>query len=656
MKSIYYCVVLVCFYIFCCCPVSASTTEIGSALKYIKQDFDVLKYDAYIKYLSVQDKSINAYCDIKFVWTTEKEDRIFYFHLRDLNIDSCFYNGKSIEVSKSSSDTLSDYYYSVNSQDKSDTVTLRVYYTGVMRSEGGNNDWGGVQYSSSCLYSMGVGFNCKYISCTRHWLPCYDLPCDKALFKCTFEVPLGYFAASNGLLNKSDTIEGYIKYTWEQKTPCATYLLCFAISDYSEKIHLINDMGMDIPLYCKVKDTSKVKYLFKLVPEMVKYYSSVFGQYPWEKVGYVMTPTGSMEHQTMISYDETLLANNYIKKDTANSVAAHELSHQWFGGYITPTDFRDTWLNEGFASYCESLWMEHLYGNKSYQNWQNNFISVYIKNIGTNEGIFPLYDYTRESPSSNYPTTIYYKGAAVLGMLRYQMGDSSFFHTLKEYLMRSKDVDTINTEYFKSICKLMNTNKNLDIDQFFKQWIYGKGYPLYLFTLSKKEGKLFINYKEIQDTSYGYFNNVPVEIVIRNSEGKNKSVIINTKAVEGDTLIDNININQVYFNYGDSVRTLMTAKIEFANDINEEDTTNDVLVIIQPNPADDYVIIKLADQIQSPVLNIYDICGKKIIDAMTPNYNGSSFAFSSEALGSGMYYAELKNGYKTYFKRFYIKH
>ena len=73
---------------------------------------------------------------------------------------------------------------------------------------------------------------------------------------------------------------------------------------------------------------------------MVNTFEKRFGKYPFEKVGYVNTPIGSMEHETMISFDMQLVKNNYSIRDTENITAAHELSHQWFGDMVTCRDFR----------------------------------------------------------------------------------------------------------------------------------------------------------------------------------------------------------------------------------------------------------------------------------------------------------------------------
>ncbi len=93
--------------------------------------------------------------------------------------------------------------------------------------------------------------------------------------------------------------------------------------------------------------------------------SNTFGQYPFLSEKYGMAEInfgGAMEHQTCTSYGSFLVRPN----NSRDWVVAHELAHQWWGNLITPTDWRDIWLNEGFATYCEALWIEHVDGEQAY--------------------------------------------------------------------------------------------------------------------------------------------------------------------------------------------------------------------------------------------------------------------------------------------------
>src|SRR5690606_11147420 len=149
----------------------------------------------------------------------------------DLTIDSVFYDGKKVIFQEIYEPNPVNEYLAISPTNLNTQATVQIYYSGKMMSEGGNFNWGGVHYSLGVLYAMGVGFYNEYVSCTRHWMPCFDLPSDKAKYTGTFIVPDSLMAISNGkLLSKTDTLDSFTKYTWTLGDDItATYLLTYAI-------------------------------------------------------------------------------------------------------------------------------------------------------------------------------------------------------------------------------------------------------------------------------------------------------------------------------------------------------------------------------------------------------------------------------------------
>ncbi|MCE5304583.1 hypothetical protein LLG34_02610, partial [bacterium] len=340
------------FFLFSSMQLSA---EISLPLHYIQQDFDVISYDAFINWTSISKKEIVASNSIKVYWKNFTDSSKFYFHLRDLAIDSILFNKQKINALAIGTPDSAAYHYEIiplNTK-TGDTSFITIYYHGVMTDEGGNYKWGGVHFQDNILYSLGVGFSNNYVSTTQHWLACYDHPSDKATFHCQYKVPAGYFVASNGEYTIHNLDDGTDIYEYSHDYPVATSLLTFNVGKFVENKR--EDSIAPIYVYSQAKDTVASNFAFKFVPNMLSYFSYLFGNYPFEKVGYVITSLGSMESQTMINFSRVELLQVYNNKDTSNPVAAHELSHQWFGDAITPWDFRDVWLNESFATYCEAL-------------------------------------------------------------------------------------------------------------------------------------------------------------------------------------------------------------------------------------------------------------------------------------------------------------
>jgi aminopeptidase N len=336
-----------------------------------------------------------------------------------------------------------------------------------MTNEGGTGAWGGVHFQDSILYCLGVGFASPNVSATQHWLPCYDHPSDKATLRARFTVPNAqWLVASNGVASPvAIAPSGAATYEWNERQPSATYLFTFAAGRY---IRLTANGVVPHEYYVRRRDSNSATIAFSLVPRMTETYARLFGAYPFAKVGYYASQLGSMEHQGMIA----IALREVQRKDSANIVAAHELAHQWFGDCVTPQDFRYAWLSESFATFSESVWLEQLRGPTAYIASVQSKARSYITQIAPNEGIFPLENYPRASPSSNYPATIYQKGAVVLAMARAIAGDSAFFDALRVYVQRNAYGNATTSTFQDAIRPALGERT----DAFFNEWVTGKGW------------------------------------------------------------------------------------------------------------------------------------------------------------------------------------
>jgi hypothetical protein len=192
---------------------------------------------------------------------------------------------------------------------------------------------------------------------------------------------------------------------------------------------------------------------FSVTPAMIGYFASVFGEYPFfeEQYGMAMIPFGgAMEHQTMTSYGAGLVRGNHAY----DWVVAHELAHQWWGDMVTPVEWADVWLNEGFASYSEALWAGNVGGAGEYR---------FTMSTMDHDFSGPLYD-----PESLFSGTVYDKGAWVVHMLRGLLGDEDFFAVLRSHASGSA-YGNVSTAGFQETCESVS---GLDLDWFFEEWVY----------------------------------------------------------------------------------------------------------------------------------------------------------------------------------------
>ena len=491
--------------------VFAAVVLLASTLHAQDKGYDVHFYNADLV-ISVARDSISGNVTM-YARATSPLSQILQ-HAKGLTIDRILVDG--VEASWTVSDTATGSYFINNftALSTKSLFTVKTYYHGVCTNEGGSSPWGGVTNNGKMMFAMGVGFHAPYISCTRHWLPCYDLPDDKVdsvwMRFYTPETPARY-TISNGLsipVFMNDTMTGSLT-EWHVSHPIATYLLTFAVGPF-KKVQTPNSLGIPFDSYAYLEDTAKVSLLMRTkIADALVFFDSLFGKYPFEKVGYVVAPIGSMEHQTMITLDYRALDTAYTM-----TVAAHELSHMWWGDRVTCKDFNDPWLNEGFATFCESLILERFKSKAAYWVRQKSNIANAISGGST----IPMYGTPLTThTSSNYPPDIIYKkGASVLGMLRYFIGDEKFFTAVRAYGNAHAYANATSFDLQNDFEK----STGGDLGWFFKKWVFGIGYPQLGVTWSRNSGAVKVTFEQKQDSIKQGFFRLPLVIEARKNSGE----------------------------------------------------------------------------------------------------------------------------------------
>ncbi len=481
------------------------------------------------------------------------------------------------------------------------------------------------------------------------WWPCKDTPADKVdssdVWITADEL---FYSVSNG------SLEGIIKngdgtrtFKWKNHHPIAHYLISLAMTNYDiYKNYFVYAPGdtMEVIHYMYPEHLNSNKSNLDKTPEMLAIFSELFGLYPYinEKYGHAEFGWGGgMEHQTVSSMGAF-----------SSSIVSHELAHQWFGDKITCKDWHHIWLNEGFATYCESLYKEAKYGYSSYKSSiasemsyaKNAFGSIYVQNINS---VGEIFDGSRS----------YAKGAVVLHMLRGVLGDSTFFNVMYSY---SNDPQlaygVATTEDFQRVAEEVSGE---DLEYFFKEWIYGEDFPVY---------NIDWGYTRIDNELYRF------RITINQSNHKNPAfftmpVQVQVTTTAGDTLLTFFNNQQSQTFYSDVTGQPQSIKFDPENWIlktvqsittgvktSDNLPTQFALEQNYPNPFNPSTTIKYSIpylQNQNAIsvkLTVFDVLGREIATLVDKKQSPGNYSviFNAESgiggLNSGVYYYQLKAG------------
>lgn len=302
------------------------------------------------------------------------------------------------------------------------------------------------------------------------WWPCKQILTDKADSVWLFlTVPAGTKAGANGLLEGVDTLPGSrLRYKWKSRYPIAYYLVAFAVAEYIDYSFYASIPGLSQPvlvqnyIYNNPGTLPQFQAQIDTTAALLREFSRLFGPYPFhqEKYGHMMAPfSGGMEHQTMTTQGFFTF-----------TLTAHELAHQWFGDYVTCASWQDIWLNEGFASYSEYLALQKLGTASAAQNW---LINTHNSIISSPCGSVWVSDTLNDSRIFDSRLS-YNKGAYLLHMLRYRVGDDSvFFAGLRAYLQSR----TFGTALLGDFRQVFENATGLSLGTFFQQYYYGQGHP-----------------------------------------------------------------------------------------------------------------------------------------------------------------------------------
>ncbi len=378
------------------------------------------------------------------------EDSVYLNFYDNLEIDSLFVNNTPSVYNRFERNISIPYDRALM---KTDTSDIRIKYHGSPKNVGFSSFVFGEVNDNLMVSTLSE----PYFAST--WFPCNDRPDDKALMDMYITADSVYTSVSNGKLIDSITQDSTRTFHYKTYYPIAPYLICLYSSKYShfsENYVSAAKDTMQIDYYAIPKHLENAKKDFIGHAKMIGVFAKLFGEYPFIKEKYgvaeFLWQGGAMEHQTI-----TGIGTSFVKgKNRYEEIYVHELSHHWFGDCVSPKSWKDIWLNEGFATYCEAIYLEQVYGIEQFEAKMQT-----LK--------LPVFSGTVYDPKYNlFSPTIYYKGAWIMHMLRFEVGDSAFFSILRQYFNTYK-YGNASTQDFIAIAEDISKR---DLHQFFDQWLY----------------------------------------------------------------------------------------------------------------------------------------------------------------------------------------
>ncbi|HMN40006.1 MAG TPA: M1 family aminopeptidase [Phycisphaerales bacterium] len=370
------------------------------------------------------------------------------------------------------------------------------------------------------LYSQGESDSNHY------WFACHDSPNARATSELIATVPRGFRVVSNGRLEsvKRESLEPFDTFHWIQDRPHAAYLVSLVVGKFDTVD--VGSSKLPMPVYVPPGQAANARTTFARTPKMVSLLERLTDQpYPWAKYAQVSVWNfgwGGMENTSATTLYESIAQDETAALDgDEDDLIVHELAHQWFGDLLTCKSWEHVWLNEGFATYCEALWLQYK-GNGSVgrsdaptaptvglasdrgaydaQVWE--WIAGVIADDRANAPFQPAMvskEYDTPDEVFDRKANPYSKGALVLHMLRARLGDEVFFRGLRDFVQRHR-FTAVETYQFR---QAMERVSGESLQRFFDQWCYRPGVPRVSVSHAYENGTLRVSFEQLQ-TIDGY--------------------------------------------------------------------------------------------------------------------------------------------------------
>jgi len=288
------------------------------------------------------------------------------------------------------------------------------------------------------------------------WFPCNDRPTNKASYRIAVTTPSVYHVVANGTLASRHRGASTTTWVYEQPEPMATYLATVHVGRYVSRTVPTSPVPTNAVLPERL--LNRYNRAFRRQPEMMDFFVRRFGPYPFR--GYTVVITDDELDIPLEAQGLSVFGSNFLTDDWESvRLVAHELAHQWFGNSLTLETWRDIWLHEGFACYCEWLWSEESGNRSTHERAVDHW-----KKLAAKKQDLRLGD---PGPESMFDDRVYKRGALLLHALRLTVGDDTFFELLRAWVARNA-YGSVTTRRFINLAEEVSGR---DLGELFTGWL-----------------------------------------------------------------------------------------------------------------------------------------------------------------------------------------
>jgi len=349
--------------------------------------------------------------------------------------------------------------------------SIDFYYSGTPQQQG---RFGGFVFSETPAGKPWIFTACEGEGSSLWW-PSKDQWHDEVEnMDISIALPNGLVDASNGrFVGKTDLGDGFTRWDWHVSYPINSYNVSINATNYEHFSDTLGDVTLDF--YATPENLDKAKAQFAQAKPMIEAFKHYFGEYPFAKDGYklIEVPYTGMEHQSAVTYGNGF-RNGYGGRDWTgvgispkfDFIIIHESGHEWFGNAVSAADASDMWIQEGWCTYLEGLYVEQMFGYDDGLKYVNGY-KTKVQNrtpVVRQRGL-------HQSPQGNDQ---YFKGALFLNTLRSVVNDDKKWWTIVRGVYDTFKYKNIMTE---DMVKYFNEKTGRDLTPVFDQYLRNIALP-----------------------------------------------------------------------------------------------------------------------------------------------------------------------------------